>query len=46
MNLVQEKTTKVTGGGHQRLKKAGQIHETMNDVIGRLLDSWEEKKRR
>ena len=46
MNLAEAKTVKGTGENHKRLKKVGQMHETMNDVISRLLDSWEDKKRR
>ena len=46
MNLAEAKTIKVTGEYHKWLKKVGQMHETMSDVISRFLDSWEDKKRR
>lgn len=46
MNLAKANTIKVTGENHKRLKKVGQMHGTMNDVIGRFLDSWEDKKRK
>jgi predicted CopG family antitoxin len=46
MNLAEAKTVKVTGENHKRLKKVGQMHETIDDVIHRLLDFCKEKKRR
>jgi predicted CopG family antitoxin len=46
MNLAEAKTIKVTGENHKRLKKVGQMHRTMNDVISRFLNFWEDKKRK
>ena len=38
------KTIKVSETNHKRLKKVGKMHESMDDVIGMLLDAWVVKK--
>jgi hypothetical protein len=39
--LMARKNISISDTNHKRLSKLGQYGETMDDIIGRILDYWE-----